>query len=31
MNKEEKLKYIKNKLKDSYIYNLDGKVIVGNK
>ena len=28
---EEKLKYIKSKLKDSYICNLDGKVIVGNK
>ena len=31
MNKEAKLKYIKNNLKDSYICNLDGKVIVGNK
>ena len=28
---EEKLKYIKNKLNDCYICNLDGKVIVGNK
>lgn len=28
---EEKLKYIKSKLNDSYICNLDGKVIVGNK
>lgn len=30
-NDEEKLKYIKSKLKDCYICNLDGKVIIGNK